>query len=85
MVSAQAASRSSVSNEVTVPYLYYIGGRTAAGTHCTAVPDPAVGGNQAASAGAEGVVFSVAQHDCGRVVYEGLTYLGGCGKTGQGK
>ena len=57
-----AASRG-IGHVVAIADVDDVGGHAAAGTHGPAVPGPAVVGDQAAAAGAEGVILAVALHD----------------------
>ena len=78
VTAAETAAGGAVADEIPVTDLYCVRCCAAAGADCAAVPDPAVLGDEAAAAGAEGVVLAVALHDGGRVMDIGCSDL--CGK-----
>ena len=59
MSSSQAASRRTVGDEITVANLDNIGSSTSSGTFGSAMPAPAVVGNEATASGAKGIVLAV--------------------------
>ena len=75
MSAAETTTSGSIDAEVTVAYLKYIGGCTAARTVGTAMPAPAVVGDDTSATCAEGIVFSVAFSEGRGVVNIRSAYL----------
>ena len=75
VTTAEATTGGSVDAEVTVADLQHVGGSTATGTVSAGVPAPAVFRDQASTAGAEGVILTVALGQCRGVVDIGCANL----------
>ena len=76
MSSSQAASRRTVGDEITVANLDNIGSSTSSGTFGSAMPAPAVVGNEATASGAKGIVLAVTFGKGRGIVYEWSACLG---------
>ena len=59
MSSSQAASRRTVGDEITVANLDNVGSSSSSGTFGSAMPAPAVVGNEATASGTKGIVLAV--------------------------
>ena len=75
MTTAETTTGGAVDAEVTVADLQHVGGSTATGTVSAGVPAPAVFRDQASTAGAEGVILTVALGQCRGVVDIGCANL----------
>ena len=73
---AYASLCDGVDHEVAVSYLDRIGRDTATGTHCAALPVPAVFRQEPSASGSQCIVFPVTFDYRRRVVYVGLSGLG---------
>ena len=75
MTAAESTTRSTVDAEVAVANLQYIGSCTATGALSAAVPAPTVFRDETSTAGAEGIVLTVALGDGRGIVDVGFAYL----------
>ena len=75
---SQTAAARGIGHVVAIPDVDDVGGHSAAGTHGSAVPGPAVVGYQAAAAGAESVILAIALNDGRGIVDVGFAVQRQC-------
>ena len=76
MAAAQTTTGGTVNDQITVANLQHIGSGTATGALGTTMPRPTVFGNEASTAGAEGVILAITLGNGRGVVDIRLSYLG---------